>query len=47
MKRSKYSEEQIVCAIRRAEARTPFGDLFQQLEMSDAAKAPKFQHSVV
>ena len=31
MKRSKFSEEQIVYAIRQAEAGTPIGDLCRQL----------------
>lgn len=35
MKRSKFSEEQIVYAIRQAEAGTPVGDLFRQLGVSD------------
>ena len=36
MKRSKFSEEQIVYAIRQAEAGTPVGDLCRQLGVSDA-----------
>ena len=36
MKRSKFSEEQIVFAIRQAEAGTPVGDLCRQLGVSDA-----------
>ena len=36
MKRSKFSEEQIVYAIRQAEASTPVGDLCRQLGVSDA-----------
>ena len=36
MKRSKFSEEQIVYAIRQAESGTPFGDLCRQLGVSDA-----------
>jgi putative transposase len=36
MKRSTFSEEQIVSAIRQAEAGTPVGDLRRQLGMSDA-----------
>ena len=36
MKRSKFSEEQIVYAIRQAESGTPVGDLCRQLGMSDA-----------
>ena len=36
MKRSKFSEEQIVYAIRQAEAGTPIGDLCRQLGVSDA-----------
>ena len=36
MKRSKFSEEQIVFAIRQAEAGTPVGDLCRQLGASDA-----------
>ena len=36
MKRSKFSEEQIVYAIRQAEAGTPVGDLCWQLGVSDA-----------
>jgi putative transposase len=36
MKRSRYSEEQIVFAIRQAEAGTPVGDLCRQLGVSDA-----------
>jgi putative transposase len=35
MKRSKFSEEQIVCAIRQAESGTPVGDLCRQLGVSD------------
>ncbi len=36
MKRSTFSEEQIVYAIRQAEAGTPVGDLCRQLGGSDA-----------
>mgnify|MGYP001156634830 FL=1 len=36
MKRSKFSEEQTVYAIRQAEAGTPVGDLCRQLRVSDA-----------
>ena len=36
MKRSKFSEEQIVYAIRQAEAGIPVGDLCRQLGVSDA-----------
>ena len=36
MKRSRFSEEQIVYAIRQAEGGTPVGDLFRQLGVSDA-----------
>ena len=36
MKRSKFSEEQIVYAIRQAEASTPVGDLCRQLRVSEA-----------
>ena len=36
MKRSKFSEEQIVYAIRQTESGTPFGDLCRQLGVSDA-----------
>ncbi len=36
MKRSKFSEEQIVYAIRQAGAGTPVGDLCRQLGVSDA-----------
>ena len=36
MKRSKCSEEQIVYAIRQADAGTPVGDLCRQLGVSDA-----------
>jgi putative transposase len=36
MKRSKFSEELIVCAIRQADAGTPVGDLCRQLGVSDA-----------
>lgn len=36
MKRSTFSEEQIVYAIRQAEAGTPGGDLCRQLGVSDA-----------
>jgi putative transposase len=36
MKRSKFSEEQIVYAIRQADAGTPIGDLCRQLGGSDA-----------
>jgi len=36
MKRSKFSEEQIVYAIRQAEAGSPVGDLCRQLGVSDA-----------
>jgi putative transposase len=36
MKRSKFSEEQIVYAIRQAEAGTPVGDLYRQLGVRDA-----------
>ena len=40
MKRSKFSEEQIVYAIRQAEAGTPVGDLCRQLGVSDATFSP-------
>jgi putative transposase len=36
MKRSKFSEEQIIYAIRQAEAGTPVSDLCRQLGVSDA-----------
>ena len=36
MKRSKFSEEQVVYAIRQADAGTPVGDLCRQLWVSDA-----------
>jgi putative transposase len=36
MKRSTFSEEQIVYAIRQADAGTPVGDLCRQLGVSDA-----------
>ena len=36
MKRSKFSEEQIVYAIRQAEGGTPVGDICRQLGVSDA-----------
>jgi putative transposase len=36
MKRSKFSEEQIVYVIRQAEGGTPVGDLCRQLGVSDA-----------
>jgi putative transposase len=36
MKRSKFSEEQIVYAIRQADSGTPVGDLCRQLGVSDA-----------
>lgn len=36
MKGSKFSEEQIVYAIRQADAGTPVGDLCRQLWVSDA-----------
>lgn len=36
MTRSKFSEGQIVSAIRQAEAGTPVGDLCRQLGVSDA-----------
>jgi putative transposase len=36
MKRSKFSEEQIVYAIRQAESGTSVGDLCRQLGVSDA-----------
>ena len=36
MKRSQVSEEQIVYAIRQADAGTPVGDLCRQLGVSDA-----------
>jgi len=36
MKRSKFSEEQVVYALRQAEASTPVGDLCRQLGVSDA-----------
>ena len=47
MKRSKFSEEQIVYAIRQAEAGTPVGDLCRQLGVSDATFYPwktKYAH---
>ena len=36
MKRSRFSEEQIVYAIRQAESGTPVGDVCRQLGVSDA-----------
>jgi putative transposase len=36
MKRSKFSEEQIVYAIRQAESGIPIGDLCRHLGVSDA-----------
>ena len=36
MKRSKFSEEQVVYAIRQADAGTPVGDLCRQLGVNDA-----------
>ncbi len=36
MKRSRFSEEQIVYAIRQAQSGTPVGDLCRQLGVSDA-----------
>lgn len=36
MKRSKFSEEQIVYALRQADSGTPIGDLCRQLGVSDA-----------
>lgn len=36
MKRSKFSEEQIVYALRQADSGTPTGDLCRQLGVSDA-----------
>lgn len=36
MKRSKFSEEQIIYALRQAEGGTPIGDLCRQLGVSDA-----------
>ena len=36
MKRSKYSEEQIVSALRQVVAGTPVGDLCRQLVVSEA-----------
>ena len=36
MKRSKFSEEQSMYAIRQAEAGTPVGNLCRQLGVSDA-----------
>ena len=36
MKRSKFSEEQVVYALRQAEGGTPVGDLCRQLGVSDA-----------
>jgi putative transposase len=36
MKRSRFSEEQVVYAIRQAESGTPVGDLCRQLGVSDA-----------
>ena len=47
MKRSKCTEEQIVYAIRQAEAGTPVGDLCRQLGVSDAtfyAWTKKYAH---
>ena len=40
MKRSKFSEEQIVYAIRQAEAGTPVGDLCRQLGVSEPPSTP-------
>ncbi len=36
MKRSKFSEDQIVYALRQADSGTPVGDLCRQLGVSDA-----------
>ncbi len=35
MKRSKFSEEQIVYAIRQAESDTPIGDVCRQLDVAE------------
>ena len=40
MKRSTFSEEQIVYAIQQADAGTPVGDLCRQLGVSDAVSSP-------
>ena len=47
MKRSKFSEEQTVYAIRQAEAGTPVGDLCRQLWVCDAtfyAREKQYAH---
>lgn len=38
MKRSRFSEEQIIYAIRQAESGTPIGDLCRQLGVSEARR---------
>lgn len=35
MKRSKFSEEQIIYALRQAESGTPISDLYQQYEIAE------------
>ena len=36
MKKSKFSEEQIACALRQADSGTPVGDVCRQLGLSEA-----------
>lgn len=36
MKRSKFSEEQVACALRQVEAGTPVNDVCRQLGVSEA-----------
>jgi putative transposase len=36
MKRSKFSEEQVACALRHVETGTPVGDVCRQLGVSEA-----------
>ena len=44
MKRSKFSEEQIVYAIRQAESGTPVGDLCRQLGVTFYAWKKQYAH---
>lgn len=47
MKRPKFNEEQIVCAIRQAESGTPIDKLCRQLSISDATLSARYTYPYI